>query len=85
MDLTEEAKEEIRAAIRILREDGVHVHKTAERYLKSKETEVKPEPEVKPEVKPEETEGQPPPVKPEKPVETKPKKRGIGVWGDHEG
>lgn len=34
--LTDEAKAEIQAAIRILRDDGVHIHKTYDRYIKSR-------------------------------------------------
>ena len=82
MELSDEAKAEIAAAVKILREDGVHIHKSYGAFLKSQETkpEDKPEkPEDKPEDKP--TEGEPPPPKPE-PTE-KPKKKGLW-WGDAE-
>jgi len=71
-NLTDEAKAEIAAAIAILREDGLHVHRTYKQFLASQE------------VKDDEPgEGDPPPVK-EEPVpvsEKKAKRRGIGVWG----
>jgi hypothetical protein len=38
MELSDEAKAEIQAAARILRDDGVHVHKTYKRFLASQET-----------------------------------------------
>lgn len=82
MDLTDEAKEEIKAAIKILREDGVHIHRSYAAFLKSQEGKPEEKPKDKPEDKPEEpTEGAPPPVKDE-PTE-KPKKKGLW-WGDAE-
>ena len=80
MELSDEAKAEIAAAVKILREDGVHIHKSYAAFQKS----LGDKPEGKPEVKPVEdkpTEGEPPPPKPE-PVE-KPKKKGLW-WGDAE-
>jgi len=85
MELTDEAKAEIQAAIRILREDGVHIHKSYAAFLKSQEginenpEDSKDKPEDKPEDKP--TEGDPPPVKDEK--TEKPKKKSLW-WGDAE-
>ena len=78
MELSDEAKAEIAAAVKILREDGVHIHKSYAAFQKSLD---KPEdkPQDKPEDKP--TEGEPPPPKPE-PTE-KPKKKGLW-WGDAE-
>ena len=74
-ELSDAAKEEIAAAIRILRKDGLHVHKTYKEFLASQEE----PPEDKA------GDGDPPPPKdpPEEPAEKK-KKRGIGVWGNHE-
>lgn len=85
MDLTDEAKAEIQAAVKILRDDGVHIHKSYAAFQKSQE-ENKDKPEDKPDKsqdKPEDkpTEGEPPPPKPE-PTE-KPKKKGLW-WGDAE-
>jgi len=37
-ELSEAAKAEIQAAIAILKSDGLHIHKTAEAYARSKET-----------------------------------------------
>ena len=82
MELSDEAKAEIAAAVKILREDGVHIHKSYVAFQKSlgEKAEDKPDKsEDKPEDKP--TEGQPPPAK-EEPVE-KPKKKGLW-WGDAE-
>ena len=75
MELSDEAKAEIAAAVKILREDGVHIHKSYAAFQKS----LGDKPEGKPEDKP--TEGEPPPPKPE-PTE-KPKKKGLW-WGDAE-
>ncbi|HEY6020410.1 MAG TPA: hypothetical protein VIY48_11015 [Candidatus Paceibacterota bacterium] len=76
-ELTEEAKAELREAMRIAREDGIHIHRTYAAFLKSQEQ--APPADDKP------TEGQPPPVKEETAPETKPRKRrGIGLWGTDE-
>jgi hypothetical protein len=69
--LTEEAKEAIADAVRILREDGVHVHKTYQGFLKSLN-----EPKEPPK------DGDPPPPKdPPADPPTPPAKRGLW-WGD---
>ena len=83
MELSDEAKAEIAAAVKILREDGVHIHKSYAAFQKSLEDKPEVKPEDKPEGKPEDkpTEGQPPPAK-EEPAE-KPKKKGLW-WGDAE-
>ena len=74
-ELSDAAKEEIAEAVRILRGDGLHVHKTYKEFLASQEE----PPEDKA------GDGDAPPAKdpPEEPAEKK-KKRGIGVWGNHE-
>ena len=80
MELSDEAKAEIAAAVKILREDGVHIHKSYAAFQKS----LGDKPEDKPQDKPVEdkpTESEPPPPKPE-PTE-KPKKKGLW-WGDAE-
>ena len=79
MELSDEAKAEIAAAVKILREDGVHIHKSYPAFLKSQEGKPEDKSEDKAEDKP--TEGEPPPPKPE-PTE-KPKKKGLW-WGDAE-
>ena len=56
MDLTDEAKAEIKEAIRILKEDGVHIHKTYAAFQKSQE-------ETKSSEETTTTEGGPPPLK----------------------
>jgi len=74
VDLTDEAKAEIAAAIAILREDGLHVHKTYKKFLESQEAEPK-----------EPAEGDPPP--PKEPAQDDPpkkKRKGIGLWGAEE-
>lgn len=77
-----------REVMRIAREDGMHIHKTYDAFMKSKE--VKPEGEGKddktpsgnePPVEGEGEGGNPPPVK-EEPTD-KPKKKGLW-WGDRE-
>ena len=79
MELSDEAKAEIAAAVKILREDGVHIHKSYAAFQKSLGDKPEDKPQDKPEDKP--TEGEPPPPKPE-PTE-KPKKKGLW-WGDAE-
>ena len=69
-ELSEEARAELREAVRILREDGVHIHRS---YAAFQKTLTEPPAEDKP------TEGEPPPVK--EPPAKKPAKRGIGLWG----
>jgi len=65
--MTDDDKKELQDAIRILKSDGFHIHRTAEAYAKTRE---KPADEPKPEdPKPEDSkpadkeEGGPPPVK----------------------
>lgn len=74
MELTEEAKAELAEAVRILKEDGVHIHKSYAAFQKSLE----PKPEDPPK------EGDPPPVKDEPVPDPKPRKKGIGLWGASE-
>lgn len=52
------AKREIAEAVRILREDGLHIHKTYEQYMASKDQD-----KTDPEPTETDTEGQPPPAK----------------------
>lgn len=74
--LSDAARAEIAEAVRILREDGVHIHKTYAEFQKSLETKTDP-PQP-----PEDTEGKPPPAK-EPPAEppAEPGKRSLW-WGD---
>ena len=76
-DLTDEAKAEIAAAIKILRDDGVHIHKSYAAFVKS-QGQTDP-PKTDPPKDPPSIEGNPPPVKDEK--TEKPEKKGIW-WGD---
>jgi len=76
MDLTDEAKAEIAAAIKILREDGVHIHKTYAQFQKTLENPPKKE-ETEPPAPPKD--GDPPPPK-DGPTEP-PKKAGLW-WGN---
>lgn len=96
MELSDEAKAEIKEAIRILKEDGVHIHKTYKAFMegeagkkidkaaesgeKLSEAGEKLSGEKSDEEK---TEGQPPPEKPEEKQEEKPKKASLW-WGNRE-
>jgi hypothetical protein len=73
-ELSEEAKAEIRDAIRILKEDGVHVHKTYPAFLKAQ----KDAEEAEKNKPPETGDGKPPPVK-EKPAPEYDEV--VGLWG----
>lgn len=90
-ELSDEAKAEISAAVKILKEDGVHIHKTYKAFMDkvgTKDTlaektseEVEKETAPKPEEK---TEGTPPPMKDADNEESpKPGKRGLW-WGDRQ-
>ena len=57
-DLTQEARDEIAAAIRIARSDGLHVHKTYPAFLKAQADADKDKPPAD-----DKTDGKPPPVK----------------------
>ena len=82
MELSDEAKAEIAAAVKILRDDGVHIHKSYAAFQKSlEETEDKPEGKTEDKTEDKPTEGEPPPAK-EEPTQ-KPKKKGLW-WGDAE-
>lgn len=79
------AKRELKEAIRILKEDGVHIHKSYEAFLATKKVEKGSEAGEKlaeggEKLAGEETEGNPPPEKPEDKQE-KPRKKGAW-WGD---
>jgi hypothetical protein len=75
MDPTEDAiKSEIAAAVKILREDGVHIHKTYAQFQATLDKKEPPNPTDPPDPK----EGDPPP--PGDPKDP-PKKKGIW-WGD---
>jgi hypothetical protein len=67
------AKREVQEAIRILKEDGLHVHKTYAAFMSSQTTEDDTPP------KEETTEGKPPPAKTE--TTEKPVKKGVW-WSD---
>ena len=73
-ELSEAAREQIAEAVKILRDDGVHVHKTYARFQASLG---KPEGEPGDDGNSEPGEGDPPPVKDVKP---EPKVE-IGLWG----
>jgi hypothetical protein len=88
--LTDEAKAEIQAAVKILREDGIHIHKTYDRYLKSRvdkdaETGGKAADAIDPAKKndpPADPANPTPPPPPENPEPNEPpKKKGLW-WGD---
>ena len=85
--LTDEARAEIQAAVKILREDGVHIHKTYERYFKTKvdkgsETGDKLADAGEKLADADKGDGQKPPPEKETPNEdTPPSKRGLW-WGD---
>jgi hypothetical protein len=78
------AKKEVQEAIRILKEDGVHIHKTYKAFLDSQHTENEAATGEKLSETGEklsgDTEGSPPPEKQEEKQE-KPKKKGMW-WGD---
>lgn len=80
MDLTDEAKAEIQAAIKILREDGVHIHKTYAQFLKSQQEPKDPpaDPPADPANPPTNDPTPPPPTHDPTP---KPEKKGLW-WGD---
>lgn len=79
--LTDEARAEIAAAVKILRDDGVHIHKTYAAFQKSQQDKPQDKPEDKVQDKPEDTptEGEPPPVKDTPAV--KPVRKGLW-WGE---
>jgi hypothetical protein len=68
-ELSPEAKAEIRAAVEILRSDGVHIHKTYPAFLKAQQEAGKEN---------ETTDGKPPPVK-DKPAPEYDEV--VGLWG----
>lgn len=82
MELTDEAKAEIKAAIDILKSDGIHFTKAMEKHLKTKEEPPAPDPsKTSP---PDPTGGPPPKADPvTDPAADPPKKRGLW-WGDRE-
>jgi hypothetical protein len=85
MDLSDEAKAEIKSAIDILKSDGIHIHKTYKQFMASQEnppTDPK-NPPADPK-NPPKTEGNPPPPKPgDPPTDPTPKKAGLW-WGTKE-
>jgi len=80
MGLSEEAKAELAAAVKILREDGVHIHKTYAQFLKAQQSDTPETTDKEPTVNTP-VEGGPPPVK-EEPTD-KPKKKSLW-WGEQE-
>lgn len=68
----EQIKAQIAEAVRILREDGVHIHKTYAEFQKTLS-------EDQPESDPDPKEGDPPPPKPDKEVKN-PERKGLW-WG----
>jgi len=72
-DLSDEARAELAEAVRILRDDGVHLHKTyRKKFLADPPGDPQPEP----------GDGDPPPPKdPTADPPSKPRKRGVGLWG----
>lgn len=72
--LSEEARQEIAAAVKILKDDGYHIHRTYAKLLKTSEEETKTGDT-------EDTEGKPPPAKKnQEKQDVKPPKRGLGLW-----
>lgn len=85
MELSEEGKAEIAAAIKILRDDGVHIHKTYAQFMKSQS---EPKNNADPgKSEPSKTDDgtNPPPAKTDNadPPNPEPKKRDLW-WGDRE-
>lgn len=77
--LTDEAIEQIKEGIRILKEDGFHFHKTYDKYVNKRDkakTPVDPKTPVEP---PKEGDVPPPKTDPNEPADTK--RRGVW-WGD---
>ena len=74
MELSDAAKEEIAAAVKILREDGVHIHRTYKKFMA--EVDKIPTGEENPEDKPKD--GDPPPPKDDK---NEPPKKADLWWG----
>jgi hypothetical protein len=68
------AKAEIAEAIRILKEDGLHIHRTYDAFMKTKEAPTDP-----PKSEDDDTEGKPPPAK-DAPTD-KPGRKSLW-WGD---
>lgn len=94
MELSDEAKAEIKEAIRILKEDGVHIHKTYKAFMASQAGEKINEGAKTGEKlsetgdklsgeKEESTEGKPPPEKTQEEAKEKPKKAGLW-WGNRD-
>lgn len=84
-DTPDWAKKEIQEAIRILKEDGVHIHKSYKAFMDSQHVKTETETGEKlaegGEALSGETEGTPPPEKQEEKQQEKPKKKGVW-WGD---
>lgn len=85
MELSEEAKAEIKEAIRILREDGVHIHKTYKQFMDSQRVNDAADTgeklsETGEKLGGEDTEGSPPPEKPEEKTEKQEKAKKAGLW-----
>ena len=77
------AKNEVKEAIRILKEDGMHIHRTYKAFMDSeagKKVDKAAETGEKLSGEESDTTGQPPPEKPEEKQE-KPKKKSLW-WGD---
>lgn len=83
MELTDEAKAEIKAAIDILKSDGVHIHKTYKSFLASQEPPADPKkpPVADPKNPPV---ADPPPPKDSTDPPADPPKRGGIWWGTKE-
>jgi hypothetical protein len=73
MELSEEARAELAAAVKILRDDGVHIHKTYRaKYL------------GEPPADPGPTDPKLPPKTGKDPADPPVRKRGLGMWGAKE-
>lgn len=84
MDLSDEAKAEIKAAIDILKSDGIHIHKTYKSFMASQEPPTDPKNPANPPKDPKNPADNPPPPKPEDPPnDPAPKKAGLW-WGTKE-
>jgi hypothetical protein len=82
MELSDEAKAEIKAAIDILRSDGIHIHKTYPAFLAS-QTKPTEDPKPKP-ADPPKPGDNPPPPKPTADVPVDPPKKAGLWWGSKE-
>jgi hypothetical protein len=82
------AKKEVQEAVRILKSDGIHIHKTYDAFMASKKVNSEAETGEKlaeggEKLSGDNPEGNPPPEKKEDEKNEKPKKKGMW-WGDRD-